>query len=106
MNQAYSDKQKEIIIKCINSFGTHQHPAPDSVPLEGFTEHYIIQCLCEALEHERGKTDLVRWIISELLEHKHDVLGSNAVSCHPAGELYDDVVEDFEKFLGKTKVTH
>jgi len=106
LNQAYSDKQKEIIIKCINSFGTHQHPAPDSVPLEGFTEHYIIQCLCEALEHERGKTDLVRWIISELLEHKHDVLGSNAVSCHPAGELYDDVVEDFEKFLGKTKVTH
>jgi len=100
----YSDKQKEIITKCINSFGTHEHPAPDSVPLAGFTEHYIIQCLCKALEHERGKTDLVTWIVSELLEHKHDVLGSNAVSCYPAGELYDDVVEDFEKFLEKTKV--
>ena len=100
----YSEKQKETIIKCINSFGTHEHPSPDSVPLAGFTEHYIIQCLCEALEHERGKTDLVTWIVSELLEHKHDVLGSNAVSCHPAGELYDDVVESFEKFLGKSKV--
>ena len=49
----YSEKQKETIIKCINSFGTHEHPAPDSVPLAGFTEHYIIQCLCAALDWER-----------------------------------------------------
>ena len=52
----YSEKQKEIIIKCINSFGTHEHPSPDSVPLAGFTEHYIIGCLCKALEYEQEKT--------------------------------------------------
>ena len=98
----YSEKQKETIIKCINSFGTHEHPAPDSVPLAGFTEHYIIECLCKALEYERGKTDLVRSTISILLEHKECVTMSNAV--HMDGHLYDDIVEEFEKFLGKSKV--
>ena len=101
----YSEKQTEIITKCINSFGTHDHPAPSSVPLAGFTEHYIIECLCKALEHERCKDDLVRNTISELLEHKGDVTQSNIVSCFPNGELYDDIVEEFEKFLGKRKVS-
>ena len=47
------DEHKEIIIKCINKFGTHDHPAPDSVPIEGFTDSYIISCLCEGLIWEK-----------------------------------------------------
>ena len=36
---------KEIMAKCINSFGTHDHPMPDKENIESFDKDYIIECL-------------------------------------------------------------
>ena len=44
---------KEIMAKCINSFGTHDHPMPDTESIEFFDKDYVIECLCNALAWEK-----------------------------------------------------
>lgn len=103
---------KEIMTKCVNSFGTHDHPMPDKENIEFFDKDYVIECLCKALIWEKvnsqplnPNTTDVMGIVDDLLEHQHDVTESNTVSSHPMGELYPDIVAIFEHFLGKSKVS-
>jgi|TARA_R110000824_G_C14918285_1_gene647439 hypothetical protein len=98
---------KEIMAKCINSFGTHDHPMPDKENIESFDKDYIIECLCKALTWEKTNptTADIYDIVDDLFEHQHDVTESNTVSSHPMGELYPDIVAIFEHFLGKSKVS-
>jgi|TARA_R110000744_G_scaffold147906_2_gene260952 hypothetical protein len=101
---------KEIMTKCVNSFGTHDHPMPDTESIEFFDKDYVIECLCKALTWEKvnpTKSD-IEDIVADLLEHKNDVTESSTVSSHPMGELYPDIVALFEHFLftvGKSKVS-
>jgi hypothetical protein len=47
------DEHKTIAAKCINSFGTHDHPYADKDGIEFFDKDYIIECLCNALAREK-----------------------------------------------------
>ena len=51
----YSKEHKEIIAKCINSFGSgdHTEACPDTA--EQFAAAYAVECLCKALEFEWDK---------------------------------------------------
>ena len=49
-------RNERIIAKCINSFGSSDHPCADAENIEGFDTDYIIECLCNALRWESQKT--------------------------------------------------
>ena len=51
----YSKEHKEIIAKCINSFGSGDHPEACPDTAEHFAAAYAVECLCKALESEKDK---------------------------------------------------
>ena len=51
----YSKEHKEVIAKCINSFGSGDHPVACPDTAEHFAAAYAVECLCKALEFEQDK---------------------------------------------------
>ena len=61
-NKEQDISNERIIAKCVNSFGSSDHPYADAENIEGFDKDYVIECLCNALRWEKKRRENKRTV--------------------------------------------